>query len=535
MSKDLAESRDSHCIMSPRHRTQSEQSTRTGFSEQSMRTQNSDESVGPAIIVQRRDSGLSKDLEESGDSPCISPRHRLQSEQSTRTGFSGKRPKTTESIGGETVPAIWRTVRAGDVEQRPRGQPFKRTGLWLWNEGVGPCTAVGHGTGKHTAIPGEPKRPTERKRRTLTTRASRVGYVLHTNIRSTPQNKSGVLKHHSLKTQTSFVHKSGKKIDAKDGFISLTSVLDETGSVKSDSKTQNDAKENEDKYSTTTMSSLHIDDDDDFYENMLSKELFVGAEARAHYFELYRSMATQNGGEALSKRQMKQLHQSTHFKDARILYLQMCEKQKMAPKPMGIIRKENRPTTVNLRCVLLLLHQTFLFIIIYTFILLRRHFYMGDVTAHAVSTTLSHAPSLKEINLGGNSLTERGAISLLEQMYFKRNAILIMNLEDNRIGKVGCEHLSNYLLDLKCQLRHLNLSNNDLKCHAIQALAVGIANNLSLRYLNLSFNNFGQRGAQALAAGLTGTSLKELHLKWNRLRGEGALWSAFCLFAILIS
>ena len=78
----------------------------------------------------------------------------------------------------------------------------------------------------------------------------------------------------------------------------------------------------------------------------------------------------------------------------------------MAPKPMGIIRIENRPTTVNLR-----------------------HFYMGDAATTAVSTTLSHAPSLKEINLGGNSLTERGAVSLLEQMYFKRNAILIMNLK----------------------------------------------------------------------------------------------------------
>jgi hypothetical protein len=128
--------------------------------------------------------------------------------------------------------------------------------------------------------------------------------------------------------RTKLEKKEKKKIDAKD---SLTFVLDKTRSVKSDRKTQNGANENDDKYSTTTMSSLHIDADDDFYENMLSEELFVGAEARAHYFELYRSMATQNGGKALSKRQIKQLHQSTNFRDARILYLQMCEKQKWLP------------------------------------------------------------------------------------------------------------------------------------------------------------------------------------------------------------
>ena len=37
-----------------------------------------------------------------------------------------------------------------------------------------------------------------------------------------------------------------------------------------------------------------------------------------------------------------------------------------------------------------------------------RHFHIGDTTATLVSEVLSRAPALKEINLGGNSLTERG-------------------------------------------------------------------------------------------------------------------------------
>jgi hypothetical protein len=96
------------------------------------------------------------------------------------------------------------------------------------------------------------------------------------------------------------------------------------------------------------MSTLNLDDEDD--TNGMAppppEKLFVGLEARAYYFDLYRSMSTDHGGVVLSKKQMQQQFPT---KDARVLYLELCEKQKMTPNPMGLIRKEEQPTTANLR------------------------------------------------------------------------------------------------------------------------------------------------------------------------------------------
>jgi Ran GTPase-activating protein (RanGAP) involved in mRNA processing and transport len=119
---------------------------------------------------------------------------------------------------------------------------------------------------------------------------------------------------------------------------------------------------------------------------------------------------------------------------------------------------------------------------------------MGDAAASAMSQGLAHAPSLKEINMCGNSLTNRGFSSLLKNIFFKRSKIEVLNFSKNEIGLSGCEELSSYIADFKCRLRVLNVSHNNLHDAHVQALGVGIAINQTLRSLDLSYNNFGDLG-----------------------------------------
>jgi Ran GTPase-activating protein (RanGAP) involved in mRNA processing and transport len=150
---------------------------------------------------------------------------------------------------------------------------------------------------------------------------------------------------------------------------------------------------------------------------------------------------------------------------------------------------------------------------------------MGDEAASVVSEGLAHAPSLKEINMCGNSLTDRGIDSLLKKLVFKRSTIETINFANNDIGLHGCALLQSYMSDFKCRLQVLNLSHNNLHDAAIELLGAGIATNNSLRQLDLSNNSFGDRGAQAVAYALECTDcLEEVNLKWNHIKNEGAYW-----------
>jgi hypothetical protein len=150
---------------------------------------------------------------------------------------------------------------------------------------------------------------------------------------------------------------------------------------------------------------------------------------------------------------------------------------------------------------------------------------MGDEVASVVSEGLAHAPSLKEIDMCENSLTDRGIDSLLKKMIFQRSSIEAINFANNDIGLHGCALLQNYMSDFKCRLQVLNLSHNNLHDGEVELLGAGIATNNSLRKLDLSYNSFGDRGAQAVAYALECTDgLEEVNLKWNHIKNEGAYW-----------
>jgi hypothetical protein len=77
---------------------------------------------------------------------------------------------------------------------------------------------------------------------------------------------------------------------------------------------------------------------------------FVGVDARSAFFRDYngfiRERQNHNGCGVLSR----QKNPSQHI-DARAVYVDFCENQKLIPKPMGLIRRGDEPDTLNARCI----------------------------------------------------------------------------------------------------------------------------------------------------------------------------------------
>ena len=88
--------------------------------------------------------------------------------------------------------------------------------------------------------------------------------------------------------------------------------------------------------------------------------------------------------------------------------------------------------------------------------------------------------------------------------------ILVLALDSSRVG-------------LKCQLKVIDLSKNNLTKEGIKQLAQVLPNNNVLEVLDLSKNNIGVSGADELAKALKkNKSLKYLNVFNNKVSYDGA-------------
>ena len=70
------------------------------------------------------------------------------------------------------------------------------------------------------------------------------------------------------------------------------------------------------------------------------------------------------------------------------------------------------------------------------------HFSLGDKYAEVLSEGLRSVPALSSLELANNRLTAKGADLILANL--TKNTQII-DLSNNRIGGLGCGHLSNLL------------------------------------------------------------------------------------------
>ena len=128
---------------------------------------------------------------------------------------------------------------------------------------------------------------------------------------------------------------------------------------------------------------------------------------------------------------------------------------------------------------------------------------------------------ITKLNLCGNSITDRGAVTLTEVL--KENRTLQqLDVSDNSIGVEGATTLAEMLKENR-MLQQLNVGSNSIGDGGATALAEMLKENRTLQQLDVHINCIGVGGATALAEMLKeNRMLQQLNVRSNRIGVEGA-------------
>ena len=215
----------------------------------------------------------------------------------------------------------------------------------------------------------------------------------------------------------------------------------------------------------------------------------VGTSARSEFFDSYKQL------NKLSQRnRYEKLEDSPN-----VAYLEEIKKQKLQPKPFGIIKRNGPEESIDL------------------------HLYsIGDSYASAFSYGLKHCRDLKSINLKSNRLTERGSKTILQNL--EGQSIKSIILAENKIGTKSTEYVISMLENPKSSLKYLNLENTGIGDNSVIKLIDVLSENTTLKKLNLARNNLSDKCSRSLKELLKfNSTLRKLDLHWNTIRGWGAI------------
>ncbi|XP_057710176.1 NACHT, LRR and PYD domains-containing protein 12-like [Corythoichthys intestinalis] len=143
-------------------------------------------------------------------------------------------------------------------------------------------------------------------------------------------------------------------------------------------------------------------------------------------------------------------------------------------------------------------------------------------SCHLLASVLSSPSNLKSLDLRGNKLSNE-AVEILSKGLASPNCILeSLDLKSCKLGKGSCHPLAS-VLSSSSNLRHLDLSHNDLSDKWVEILSKGLANpNCKLESLDLKSCKLGTGSCHPLASVLSSPSnLKHLDLSENNLSDEG--------------
>ena len=98
--------------------------------------------------------------------------------------------------------------------------------------------------------------------------------------------------------------------------------------------------------------------------------------------------------------------------------------------------------------------------------------------------------------------------------------ISLTNLYNNNIGSLGCVEIVKLFDNRNCQLRGLNLAENDVTAEGVKQLSSVLAKS-QFSSLNLKGNNITDEGVKQLSSVLTNSQLSRLNLSVNNITREG--------------
>ncbi|XP_057706265.1 NACHT, LRR and PYD domains-containing protein 3-like [Corythoichthys intestinalis] len=151
-----------------------------------------------------------------------------------------------------------------------------------------------------------------------------------------------------------------------------------------------------------------------------------------------------------------------------------------------------------------------------------RDCHLDKGSCHLLASVLSSPSNLKRLDLTDNNLSYEG-VEILSKGLASPNCILeSLNLSRCHLDKGSC-HLLASVLSSPSNLRHLNLSKNNLSDEGVEILSKGLASpNCILESLDLSGCELKKGSCHPLASVLSSPSnLKHLELSWNDLSDEG--------------
>ena len=106
------------------------------------------------------------------------------------------------------------------------------------------------------------------------------------------------------------------------------------------------------------------------------------------------------------------------------------------------------------------------------------------------------------------------------------DAVVMLELLDNKITPLGCEHIGRLLMpNSKTNLTHLKLDHNSFGAEGLKFLAEGLSMNKNIIQLSLTYCNIDESGARHLFEILiyTQSQLEEMILSGNHLRNAGTI------------
>nr|XP_061796627.1 NACHT, LRR and PYD domains-containing protein 12-like [Nerophis lumbriciformis] len=150
------------------------------------------------------------------------------------------------------------------------------------------------------------------------------------------------------------------------------------------------------------------------------------------------------------------------------------------------------------------------------------HCLLDKSSCHLMASLLSSPSNLRHLDLGGNNLSYEGVAILSKGLDSPHCKLESLNLNECRLDKGSC-HLLASVLSSPSNLKHLDLSQNDLSDEGVEILSKVLATpNCILESLNLSSCNLEKGSCDPLASFLSSPSnLMLLDLSGNNLSDEG--------------
>uniref|UniRef100_A0AAV2LBM5 B30.2/SPRY domain-containing protein n=1 Tax=Knipowitschia caucasica TaxID=637954 RepID=A0AAV2LBM5_KNICA len=132
-----------------------------------------------------------------------------------------------------------------------------------------------------------------------------------------------------------------------------------------------------------------------------------------------------------------------------------------------------------------------------------------DLLSSALSSSM-----IQELDLSLKPITDAGLQSLCKGLALSK--VHTLRLRSCGLTEAGAESLSSLLSSSHCELKSLDLSDNDCGDRGVQILSQGLSSaRCPLQVLNLSLCRVSERGCMFLASALNRSDLKELDLSFN--------------------